>query len=221
MPFGFWRTVPVGSFGDAAVFSFGSGKLVCAGEGGLAAFRDAALWRRAVGLSQHPLRQLREQALLLGDMALNGRMHPLAAALVLTQWPLWPERLAKRRRACLALSGALKHIRGLVVPLDPPGGQHSFHRYVLGVQDEATAAGLIQGLAANGFPVAYGPIREPLHLRPIFNGRFKAGDFPEAERLCRKSVLVEADWTRTSSRRISELARAFRKEMATWSSERL
>jgi len=199
---------PVGWFGDAAVFSFGWGKLVCAGEGGAVAFRDAQLWRRAVGLCQHPLRQFREKVEGLGDLAMNARMHPLAAALVLAQWQLWPAWLERRRRACLDLTGRLEHLAGLAVPSDPPQGTHSFHRYVLRLPDETWASKLRGRLAEQGFAVLDGHVRQPLHLREQFRVNAALRDCPQAERWSRCSLAVDQDWTRVSKSWLKRFADA-------------
>jgi len=45
-----WNGAPVGSFGDAAIFSFGHAKIVEVGAGGALQVRDAALRRKARGL---------------------------------------------------------------------------------------------------------------------------------------------------------------------------
>lgn len=209
-----YRGRPVGSFGDAAVFSFGWGKLVCAGEGGLVAFRDGDLWQRAVGLSQHPLRQLREGVNGFGDLAMNARMHPLAAAMILAQWPVWPQRLERRRAACLEFSRRLAGLDGLVAPVDPPHGKHSFHRYALALPNEAVTSQLVYSLSAMGWPVSGSPIIEPLHLRAPFRGHYQPGDFPQAERRCRASMLVAPDWSRVARAYLRRLADAIRREVS-------
>ncbi|MGC8794148.1 MAG: DegT/DnrJ/EryC1/StrS family aminotransferase [Bryobacteraceae bacterium] len=205
---------PVGSFGDAAVFSFGWGKLLSAGEGGLVAFRDAALWRRAVGLCQHPLRQVREGATGQGDLAMNARIHPLAAALVLAQWELWPQWLERRRTVCLRLAQALLGVQGVLVPGDPVYGVHSFHRFLIVLPDEVAAQRVAEGMRERGFPVLGSLVREPLHLRAPFRDRYSPGDCPQAEHWCRAALCIEADWTRVPWSWTRRLAAALRGELA-------
>lgn len=199
-----YRDRPVGSFGDAAVFSFGWGKLVCAGEGGALVFRREELWRKAVGLSQHPLRQFREGAWGLGDLAMNARMHPLAAALVLAQWDRWPGWLERRRRACLYLSSQLRGWRGVAVPFDPPHGQHSFHRYVLRFDRTSVALHVLELLSKQGWAAAAAFPQQPLHhrLRP----RGRRDRCPEAERACQGSIVLDLDWCKVSRAELEDLA---------------
>jgi dTDP-4-amino-4,6-dideoxygalactose transaminase len=74
--------VPVGCGGDLSVFSFGPGKLVDIGEGGMVACRDWDTWTRLVREAGHPVRQALggiDQPHWLG---LASRPHPLAAVLL-------------------------------------------------------------------------------------------------------------------------------------------
>jgi len=210
----------VGSFGHAAAFSFGWGKLVCAGEGGMVVFREAETRRAAIGLSQHPLRQWREGARGWGDLALNARMHPLAAALVLGQWNYWPQWLEQRRKACLSFSRQIAGLEQLILPEDPPSGKHSFHRYVLRTSNEAEAQELIGSLSARGWPVAAASPQEPLSQRPELQSAAKALPCPQAERACKVSILFDVDWHRISEKTIAKLARAVREEVEKWRSSR-
>jgi len=73
---------PVGSLGDAAVFSFGPGKRIDVGELGALLLRDDDLLERALLHSAHPIRQ---QISGISSPALSNlsiRPHPLAAVLL-------------------------------------------------------------------------------------------------------------------------------------------
>lgn len=207
---------PVGSFGDAAVFSFGWGKAVCAGEGGMLVCRDGELWRRAVWVSQHPLRQVLDTGAEgpWGDMALNGRIHPLAAALALPQLGGIHRVIARRRRPCLYLSRRLEGLCGgaIVPPRDPPDGRHAFHRYSPLVAGDIPAEAVAGRLWGAGWPVRPGHVR-PLYLREPLRGRYRPDDFPGAERRRRQSLGIDADWSRVGSRWLDRLAEAFAEAM--------
>jgi len=95
-----------GTMGDVAVFSFGPGKRIDAGEAGALLARDPRTHRRALAACAHPLR-----AILFGlevdPSAMIIRPHPLAAILALdalAQWDPAADELAHRRLAD-ALSG--------------------------------------------------------------------------------------------------------------------
>lgn len=73
---------PAGAIGRYGCFSFGTGKAVDTGEGGLWAIRDDSDLERAARLALHPVRQ---QLFGIEDPteSLNARMNPLAAVMVL------------------------------------------------------------------------------------------------------------------------------------------
>jgi hypothetical protein len=73
---------PVGSFGDAAVFSFGPGKRIDVGELGAVLLRDEGLYERALMESAHPVRQQISGLDTLQLSNLSIRPHPLAAVLL-------------------------------------------------------------------------------------------------------------------------------------------
>ena len=73
---------PVGSLGDAAVFSFGPGKRIDVGELGALLLRDEHLYERALMESAHPVRQQISGLASLQLSNLSIRPHPLAAVLL-------------------------------------------------------------------------------------------------------------------------------------------
>jgi dTDP-4-amino-4,6-dideoxygalactose transaminase len=73
---------PVGSLGDAAVFSFGPGKRIDVGELGALLLRDQHLHERALMESAHPVRQQISGVASLQLSNLSIRPHPLAAVLL-------------------------------------------------------------------------------------------------------------------------------------------
>jgi dTDP-4-amino-4,6-dideoxygalactose transaminase len=92
---------PVGCLGDLAVFSFGPGKPVDTGEGGMVLARDWDVWEAAARQAAHPVRQLTGGA---GQPCLTGlpcRPHPLAAVLLACALQDW-EPGERRRRHRLA-----------------------------------------------------------------------------------------------------------------------
>ncbi len=71
-----------GFWADAAIFSLGPGKALCAGEGGVIVVHDRSLYEQLVWTTQHPLRQLKDTPRLPpSEMGLNLRVNSLSAAL--------------------------------------------------------------------------------------------------------------------------------------------
>lgn len=97
----------VGSFGDAAVCSFGSGKIVDAEDGGLVASSRRSVFERCVQASQHPLRQTLVGVDEVNVATLALRMHPLAAIIALAELDDLGQTLLLRRGALADLNQRL------------------------------------------------------------------------------------------------------------------
>lgn len=98
-----------GFWADAAVFSLGWRKALFAGEGGVVACRNHALYEKLVWLTQHPLRQRRDvPELPSNEMAMNLRMHPVAAAWADDTFDAALGEVDRRRKSCLTSLQFLK-----------------------------------------------------------------------------------------------------------------
>lgn len=230
-----YRGQPVGTFGAFGCFSLGRGKLVTGGEGGVLTTNDERLYEEALFWSQHPFRQLADAGRIgpLGDLAFNGRIHPLAAAIASVHLHSLDRRLQERRANCEHLSKGLAGIPGLQPVFVASGCEPTYHRYsptfvpeeVEGVSRDLYVA----ALAAEGVPIHQGFIRQPLHLHPVFHQRsygrggwpwrvvgssrrYRPGDCPVAEARCAGFELgIDADWSGERSAWITQVLEAFTK----------
>lgn len=73
---------PVGTLGDAAIFSFGPGKPIDVGELGALILRDEELRDQALLESAHPIRQQLGGVVSTHRFGMSIRPHPIAAALL-------------------------------------------------------------------------------------------------------------------------------------------
>lgn len=166
---------PVGSFGSAAVFSFGRGKLVDAGEGGMLVTPHLALWRRAVERSQHPARQSLTGVATPVATGLATRMHPLAAILALDGLQAADAAVDGRRRRCARLYDMLSDIAGVVVPAGLSRRACTGAAVPVGFEPGAASALANAGIAVDVMPPAYAPL-----IGPAFDTRGQAA--PHAAR---------------------------------------
>lgn len=216
---------PMGVWGDVAAFSFGRGKILSAGEGGMVVTNDPDLHDRLLLVSQHPARALIE----LGDASLRGyaneqslscRLHPVAAAICLAQMPELSSRIELRRRACLELADRLQCLASMAAPAEVRGARHAFHRFVLRLSPGGTSRreAVVAELKRLGVPATVGPVRTPIHRRNRDVGsRRSVGprvveDLPITDALCkRQEILLEStsDWLAVPESRVVELAEAF------------
>ena len=144
---------PVGSAGDAAVFSFGPTKLItCGGPGGGLASGDPAIVRAARDLAGH---DEKEDA---PPHRCNGLMGDLHAAVAAAQIGRLQEIVARRRAiaerydAAFGVAAGRPRLHGSARPV--------FHRYLLAAPARATA--FIDALVHRGIQ-ARRPVHRPLH----------------------------------------------------------
>lgn len=162
----------IGSFGDAATFSFYPGKnLGAMGDAGCLVTNRADLARHAELFARHGGKGVHEIE------GINSRLDGLQAAVLNVKLPHLAAWTEARRELAHRYSEALCEVSGLVVPSERTGSEHVYHLYsVLTEQRDSLRAAL--NAAGIGTVVNY-PI--PLPLLPAYRrlGHTSA-DFPVA-----------------------------------------
>ena len=174
---------PVGSFGDAAAFSFCTDKVMStAGEGGMLLLRDEAVWRRAWSFKdhgkewdavyerEHPpgFRWLHE------SFGTNWRLPEVQSALGRVQLGKLPDWLARRRENAGVLLERLGALPGLRVPRPPEGVGHAWYKFYAFVRPEALRDGwdrdrIVAAVQAEGVPCLHGGCSE-IYREKAFDG---------------------------------------------------
>lgn len=157
---------------------FPSKNLGCYGDGGAIFTNDDELDQKIRMIANHGM-QVRYHHDLVG---VNSRLDSIQAAVLDAKLPHLDEYVKNRQAAAAYYNEAFKDNKNLLVPVVAPQTTHAFHQYTLRVVgcDRDT---LRAKLAEAGIPaMIYYPI--PLHLQKAYQDpRYKAGDFPSAERL--------------------------------------
>ena len=173
----------VGSFGDAAAFSFYPTKnLGALGDGGAvvtASSRIAAdcRARREYGWQQRYISFF---------PGVNSRLDELQAAVLRAKLPHLAGDNARRREIAGRYDAALAG-GSLTPPASLPGTLHAMHLYVLETEEPAR---LQEHLAAAGVGTAR-HYPAPIHLQPAYQGRVRGGDrLPATEALCRRIITL-------------------------------
>ena len=175
---------PVGSFGDAAAFSFYPTKnLGAMGDGGAIVCDDSQL--------AELLRSLRHHGCAPGDanrhlrVGTASRLDDLQAAVLrikLTRLAGWND---ERRRIAAFYREALDGLPVRLPPPDPAAGRQVYHLFVIELpeRDRVLATLRAQGIQAGvHYPT-------PVHLQPGWRWLgYGPGDFPNAEALARSSL---------------------------------
>jgi dTDP-4-amino-4,6-dideoxygalactose transaminase len=178
-----YRGRPVGSFGDAAAFSFCQDKIMTtAGEGGMLVTDDRALWSRAWAYKDHGksfeavYERVHPQGFrwLHESFGTNWRMTEVQAAIGRVQLRRLPEWLDRRRRNAAILTGRLQAIPALRVTRPPNHAGHAYYKYYAFVRPERLAEGwdrdrILTAITSRGVPCFSGSCSE-IYREKAFDG---------------------------------------------------
>lgn len=194
---------PVGSFGDAAAFSFCQDKiLTTAGEGGLLVTNDRDLWQRAWSYKDHG--KSREAVFerkhppgfrwLHESFGTNMRMSEIQAAVgrvALRKLDGW---VATRRRHAQALIDGLSRLPGLRISAPDADVYHAYYKFYAYVRPELLRAGwdrdrIMQAINAEGVPCFSGTCSE-IYREQAFGPELRPeGRLPAARELGETSLM--------------------------------
>ena len=153
----------VGTFGDAASFSFYPTKnLGALGDGGLVAADDPELLRRVSELRQYGWRT----RYVSETPGFNSRLDELQAAILRVKLRHLESGNERRRAIASQYDTALRG-SGIRTPIVRPGVTHAFHQYVIQAEHRTD---LVENLRDQGIGTAvHYPV--PVHLQPAYAGR--------------------------------------------------
>ncbi|MGI8436169.1 MAG: DegT/DnrJ/EryC1/StrS family aminotransferase [Chthoniobacterales bacterium] len=166
----------VGTFGDAAAFSFYPTKnLAALGDGGAVVTNDVILAERLRALRSYGWRE----RYVSEEAGMNTRLDELQAAILRQRLPFLEEENARRRDIARHYQHSLGTIAKLRLPRPAPEVRHVYHQFVIRLEkrDELRAHLLRDEIET---AVLY-PI--PIHLQPAYRDRIAtAGPLPITER---------------------------------------
>jgi dTDP-4-amino-4,6-dideoxygalactose transaminase len=207
---------PVGSFGDAAAFSFCQDKIMTTlGEGGMLTTDSVEVWQRAStfrdhGRSDSSAMTAQQRASSNGfrwlhdSIGTNWRMSEAQAAVGRLQLQKAPSWLKTRRAHARQLASGLSRIRALRIPLPPAHIQPAWYRFYAFVQPDMLRDGwnrdrILEAINAEGVPCFVGSCSE-VYLEKAFQHLRPARRLPVAQELGERSLaflvhptLAEAD----------------------------
>lgn len=215
----------VGSFGDAAAFSFCQDKIMTTGgEGGILLCNDEATWKKAWSFKDHGKDPRLTDSPHSGigfrwlhrSVGTNWRLTEMQAALGRYQLKRLEDTVQTRRNNAMFLVDRLRNIRGLRVPLPEADIEHAFYRLYVFVERAALKSGwdrdrILASLSAEGVPAWSGSCPEiyredafaPLNQVPL----------PIAKELGETSLALPIHPT-LSEQDLSDIADAYQKVFA-------
>jgi len=175
-----WKGRHVGTFGDAATFSFFGNKTITTGEGGMVLARDDSVMERCRRLKSQGVSPVREY---WHDMlAFNYRMTNIQAAIGLSQIEMAAEILRDKLQLAQRYRDGLQ---GLPLRTHDPVGDvtHSYWMCSVILDDPKERDSLRQHLAENGIETR--PFFPPAHLMPHCRAEV---DLPVAENIGSRGI---------------------------------
>lgn len=176
-----YRGRDVGSFPDAACYSFYPSKNMTTGEGGMITTSDSSLADELRLLRSHgELSRYRHVRL-----GYNFRTTDIASAIGRIQLAKLRNAVRARQRNAAVLARGLSGIPGLTIPETVPGAGHAFNLFTIRLDTdlaELSRDELIDALKRCNIEAAiHYPL--PLHRQPVFRGYGRDQDFPVSTRL--------------------------------------
>ncbi|MBX7483380.1 DegT/DnrJ/EryC1/StrS family aminotransferase [Qipengyuania qiaonensis] len=201
----------VGTFGDAASFSFCTDKIMSTGgEGGLLIMRDEAAHQRAWSLKDHGKNPTKiadgkgapgQFRYIHDSLGSNGRMTEMQAAIGRVQLRKLPDWLTARRANAEFLSEALTGHPLLIVPEVHAAITHAWYKFYLllrpdAADTEARRAAMIGQLVAKGIPCGTGSCPDmSLELGLQGLGCRRDGTLANAHMLGHQTLMLLVDHT--------------------------
>lgn len=204
----------VGTFGDAACFSFYGNKTVTTGEGGMILFREDAGFERAAMLRDHGMSKDRRYWHL--EAGFNYRLTNLQAAVGTAQMERVDSILERKRALAAAYDAALARVPGIGLPPRAPWADPVCWLYTIRVDENVlglTRDELGERLLLNGIETR--PVFPPLHGMPPF-ARFAGEGYPVTEAVSESgltlpsAVTLDAEDIESIAESIAAIARVRR-----------
>ncbi len=157
----------VGTFGDAATFSFYPTKNMGAlGDGGAVVMHDTAQATEVAALRQYGW----HKHYISDSAGVNSRLDELQAAILRVKLKHIDAQNARRQAIAAAYDAALEGA-SLIRPARRPGADHVFHLYVVRSAERDALQGRLRE-AGIGSGIHY---PAPVHLQPAYDGRVAMG----------------------------------------------
>lgn len=169
----------VGTFGDAACFSFYGNKTVTTGEGGMILFADESVYEHAARLRDHGMSRERRYWHL--EAGFNYRLTNLQAAVGTAQMERIDAILQRKRSLAERYEAGLSTIPGFALPPRADWADPVCWLYTVRIEDELGLSRdeLASRLLLNGIETR--PAFEPLHRMPPFERHAGLRDFSVTE----------------------------------------
>jgi perosamine synthetase len=190
------HNTPVGTFGDAAMFSFCQNKVITAGEGGMVVTDSKEVAQNLQLIRSHGRVESKEgyfattQELDYIQAGYNYRLPGINAALILSQFKKFHTIIRMRRERAAYYTKKLSKIKEIRTPTEAKGEYHVYQLYTIELPDKKTRDHLQNTLTkAKIMTKVY---FEPVHLKTYYRKEFNYGknDLPITEKIAEKVLTL-------------------------------
>ncbi len=183
---GFYKGKHVGTFGDAATFSFFGNKTITTGEGGMIFFKDKKHFDRAVVLRDHGMSK--EKKYWHDEVGFNYRMTNMQAAIGCAQLERIRDFISEKRKLAAFYDRLLENLEAFEIPPNPDWSQNGYWLYTALLKKNAPFSRntLIEKMLKNGIETR--PAFYPLHAMPPYQQFGKSGTFPVSELISEQGI---------------------------------
>jgi perosamine synthetase len=180
-----WNGQRVGTFGDAATFSFFGNKTISTGEGGMVLFKDSKVSEKASILRDHGMSKRRRY--WHENIGYNYRLTNLQAAIGVAQMESVQSILDKKLRIFNTYNSLLLHVDGIEeLPLILKNTLHSNWLYGIIVNSDISRDDLCEELLAHGIETR--PFFYPLHCMPPYEHFKRSRSLKFSENISRNGL---------------------------------
>ncbi len=177
----------VGTFGDAAMFSFCGPKVIATGEGGAIVTNNQDLYEKLKLLRSHGRLETTNyfsSADYMDYISLgyNFRMSTMTAALGLSQLAKIDTLLGARKSHATYLNAGLATVNQITLPVASAGNTHIYQLYTIHIKEGTEVRDKLKA-HLNGKGIFAKVYFEPIHLTSFYKGKlgYKKGDLPVTE----------------------------------------
>jgi dTDP-4-amino-4,6-dideoxygalactose transaminase len=186
----------VGTFSDAAMFSFCQNKVITAGEGGIIVTDSKTIAEKLQLIRSHGRVESKEgyfattQELDYIQAGYNYRLPSINAALVLSQFKKFNRIIQMRREKAAYYTKKLSKIKDIRTPAESKDEYHVYQLYTIELSDKKTRDHLQQQLTKAGIMTKV--YFEPVHLKTFYTKEFnyKKNDLPVTEEIAEKVLTL-------------------------------
>lgn len=175
----------VGSFGDAACYSFYANKILTCGEGGMVITNNEALAEKARALKDLAFGE--KIRFLHQYLGFNYRMTNIHAAIGLAQLENIDKLVEIRRKNAKLYNSLLKDVKGITLPPEEKWAKNVYWMYSILVEDDFGISRdmLMEKLKGEGIDTRTFFI--PIHRQPVYP-EYNGEKYPVADELSRKGI---------------------------------